>query len=239
MAPSARTDLCSAVALFFFTSVLVAPGAFAAEDVLPPPMLSGDGAAPTEAALPAAPIAGLVPLRAGARMTYRTTDGQGGASERQWTVLPEVDFQGRKVSALESGGEVQVLDGESRNWMATLRDGKEIEAVEPHRGVFAWPLELGKRWRAEFTYHDRASNFSVGPIGTVWTVAAWERVTTPAGTFSAFRLEGEPAANNTRRTTLWYAPEPGLVVRREVMQATGKGSERATVISELTAYKPR
>lgn len=195
--------------------------------------------APAAAAPQKTPKIAFAPLAEGSRMVYRTVNPDGRASVEDWTVMPETTFKGRAVTPLRSGSTVQILDSRNRNLIATLRGKDSVEEVEPDRGVFVWPLELGNSWQAEFTYHDRANNFSVGPIGTTWTVEAWESVTTPAGTFPAMRLRGEPARNNTRRTVIWYAPEPGMVVRRQVVQATGRGSERATTTSELVDYAPR
>lgn len=219
-----------AIALF----VAIATPALAAGDEAPPPPNQADSNALPESG---APLAKMMPLPADARITYRITLPDGSQQTRTWTVQPEVTYGGRRVIPLESEDETRFLDAGTRNWVATLRNGKVIAMVDPNDGTWSWPLKLGKQWHAEFTYHEPPHNFSVGPIATDWRVEGWERVTVPAGTFRAYRVHGEPGRNNTRRLTLWYAPEIALTVRREQTQATGVGSQRAITVWELVSYR--
>ncbi|MDJ0947370.1 MAG: hypothetical protein QNJ94_00465 [Alphaproteobacteria bacterium] len=227
--PARRRVVLSAALLLFAASQA------GAQSALTPPQ----GGEPPEApaAVPS-PVVYFAPLRPGTKIVYRNVDADGRESQQTWTVLPETIFNGRPVTPLRSGTTMQILDSSDRNWIATMREDGAVEEAEPHRGVFVWPLVVGKNWEAEFIYHDRSRDFSVGPIGTSWAVEAWEPVTTPAGTFEAMRLRGEPRRNNTRRTLLWYAPNPGVIVRRQVVQATGRGNERAVVTWELIDYTP-
>jgi len=153
--------------------------------------------------------------------------------------LPGGAYRGRPAVRLTDGKIVQILDPATRNWRATLRDGQEIAAAEPDRGSWSWPLTLGKRWVARFTFRDRRFNVSVGPIVTAWRVEAWESVTVPAGRFKAFRLRGEPGRNNTWQVVLWYAPRIALVVRRVDEQATDQRGVRRTVTLELLDHGAR
>lgn len=217
---------------------LLAAGAVAQE----PPDLGRPGAGddgPVVTETPALPAPAVeVPLVApveGTRFVFRTTFADGRVGESTWTVLPDDTWNGQEVSRLGRNDEVQILDRETRNWMALERDGEMIQAAEPHRGVWRWPLRVGDSWTAEFTWYDFVRSFTVGPIGTRWTVEAVEEIEVPAGRFSALRLRGEPTRNNTRRILLWYAAETGSLIRRVEQQATDTPGEMTTVTTELVA----
>lgn len=206
-----------------------------AAEAPPPPGLPGAPEEPFGEPRQAPPAVDMALPAEGTRLVYRTTDGSGRESIDAWTVLADGDYHGRPVARLGNGVETRLFDRASRNWLATLKDGREVEAVEPHQGIWSWPLRVGNRWRAEFVYHDLAHGVTVGPIGTEWTVEDFEPVEVPAGTFAAMRLRGEPGRNNTRRMLLWYAPELGVVVRR-VDEQPGAGGRRQQV-TELVEYK--
>lgn len=154
------------------------------------------------------------PTVVGTKWVTRTTDHQTGSkTERTWTVV-DVSYEGRSVHGMTDGTDVIVLDKATRNWIATLRDGKERFVADPHDGTFSWPLWVGKSWMATHTYYDRVLGRRWNPIRAWWQVAAYEDVTVPAGTFKAFRLESSPDTNNATRTTLWYGSEVTVVVKR-------------------------
>jgi hypothetical protein len=46
------------------------------------------------------------------------------------------------------------------------------------------------------------------------TVAAYEDVTVPAGTFKAFRIDQTPIANESINSWTWYSPQVKLIVKR-------------------------
>lgn len=232
-APHAHTALALAALL------LGAGPAHAQEAVGPPPGGGRGPAKPAPVLRETAPVAPMVPLSPGNWMIYRRSDSAAGTTTERWTVLPGGAYRGRPAVRLTDGKIVQILDPATRNWRATLRDGQEIAAAEPDRGSWSWPLTLGKRWVARFTFRDRRFNVSVGPIVTAWRVEAWESVTVPAGRFKAFRLRGEPGRNNTWQVVLWYAPRIALVVRRVDEQATDQRGVRRTVTLELLDHGAR
>jgi hypothetical protein len=104
--------------------------------------------------------------------------------------------------------------------------------------AFAFPLEVGKKWVQEFqwklngwTYNDEING----------TIEKMEEVTTPAGTFYAFKIvlkrkyQGTKPGNYTQAGVLddtwWYAPEVKNFVRREY-----KDSGWAHIVRELVKY---
>ena len=67
-------------------------------------------------------------------------------------------------------------------------NGEEIVVNRP----FAFPLEAGKSWKVEFSEdHPANRQFSVEQVRAVYHVIGHDRITVPAGTFDAIKVEGE------------------------------------------------
>jgi len=85
--------------------------------------------------------------------------------------------------------------------------------ASPNTGVPHFPLFVGKRWQDRHTY--TAGN-DVAQRSIDASVAAYEQITVPAGTFSAFKIEvknqrlGREAA---AYETYWYAPDAKFFVK--------------------------
>lgn len=240
--PSARTGMNrlahAAARVGALAAVLSVVGAGAmAQTALPPPGLEKKPGTSPNAIVGSTPSVPLKPLKKGTEMVYRTVGPNGDSSTITLRVIDDGTYNGRPVARVTNGKDTQIIDRQTRNWMAILRDGKEIASAKPHRGIWQWPLTVGKAWTAEFVYTD--GGVSVGPIGMHWLVESWERVTVPAGTFKAMRLRGEPGRNNTRRVEIWYAPKPGLVVKRTEEQATEKLGVKARTETVLVNYEPK
>lgn len=92
-----------------------------------------------------------------------------------------------------------------------------------------WPLESGKRT----VFLRTAPNGDKARL--VITVAGTERITTEAGTFDTFildgRLENLSGASYSAQVRAWWAPGPGWVVR-----ARGGDSQGNTLSSEVTKF---
>lgn len=160
-------------------------------------------------------------------------NNDGKASLVTSTVLEDGDYQGQKVHRVSmSDGEaepsIDILDLDTGNWITTLVGGVPHRGVyaKPHNALFSWPLTTDKRWRADFLYG------SYGPHEMRVYVDAYEEVTVPAGTFKAYKVIAADPAGRWYRTTYWYAPSIGLVVKREDW-AKQKGRKQ----SELKAYR--
>lgn len=130
------------------------------------------------------------------------------------TVLEEGLFEGKPVYQVTDGSTVIVLDKETRNTIATVKNGKLIWRFTPHEGTYAWPMEVGKSWTATYAAEDPVRKQKWDRVQEHWTVAAYEEITVTAGTFKAFRLESTPGVGSGVRKTLWYAPEIYLFVKR-------------------------
>ena len=128
--------------------------------------------------------------------------------------------------------------------LATVRmlgaDGAELLRFVPHSLGLRFPLADGKRWQ------DRCERFDLGkPAGTfsgTFQVVGTEDVTGPAGTFRAFRVEGQafhpqdPA--KVWRFTHWYAPAARMEVRLRAVEPDGKVTEFELAEIRPAGYLP-
>jgi hypothetical protein len=90
-------------------------------------------------------------------------------------------------------------------------------SYDPADFSFSWPLWVGKRWTCHFVR--RAHNQPDLPLVVTYECDGIESVTVPAGTFRCLRVwrRARLAAQGRyvdRISLAWYAPEPGIVVRR-------------------------
>lgn len=120
-------------------------------------------------------------------------------------------------------------------WRSTPNDGMGIRA----------PLEVGKSWPVKSTGFNTSSGVGSKITGTS-KVTAKETVTTPAGTFEAYKVETSVQSRNTNDATkkiqaeqqTWYAPAINHWVRRTfVSKSEGRVRTRSSV--ELVEYGRR
>jgi hypothetical protein len=133
--------------------------------------------------------------------------------------------------------------------LSSISDGK-TEALRVHWGLvgsvdtqgesFAagldmkslWPLKVGNKTTNAVTVIGRDGKSYTSTITMV--VAAYEKVTVPAGTFDAFRVE-EIKAGSTARNIHWWAP----ALAYSVKESFPDWRDFSKVITlELTSVKP-
>jgi hypothetical protein len=170
------------------------------------------------AAAPAAPPPGAIQADVafpspGTKWVTRTTDQSGAVTTITLTALEDGTYDGKPVYRLSVGTDIRVFDKATRNFVATLRDGKELIVASPHDGTVSWPLWVGKSWRSTYTLHDRVRGRS-DTLGVSWKAESYEEVTVPGGTFKAFKLVSTPGVGMAAYYTIWYVPDPGLVVKQ-------------------------
>ena len=142
------------------------------------------------------------------------------------TLVQKIERDGRTLDVYEQSAPVAepggacngrthiVLDAETRSWAGCMADGKFLAEVRPHNGRFSWPLQVGKKWRAEPRWVDHV----VQPdwSGQYWTefeVVAYEEVRVPAGNFMAFKVEATASSSGDSYEVIWYAPDVGAFVK--------------------------
>jgi len=81
---------------------------------------------------------------------------------------------------------------------------------------FSFPLAIGKTWQGEVRKRDvPAQRYGNVRESVKATVAGWERITVPAGTFTALRIDiavtwsdlDAAGLRGMSRETVWYVPE--------------------------------
>jgi len=129
-------------------------------------------------------------------------------------------------------------DGFVSDLLGNQRRSRQGYANSPNQFV---PLEfqVGKRWRTQFEVTD--------PKGVTWhaeqelRIVARERVTVPARSFNAFRLEARgmswpPQGPTESQVTRWHVPEFQWPVARDEVRRRA-GVDVFTERLELMSYK--
>jgi hypothetical protein len=162
-------------------------------------------------------------------------------SERMRVVVTRADADGYDLTeTLQAGNVYEVRYDRSLN-LVRWRN----RAFAPAYPRFAFPLAIGKTWRVDV----RSSAIPAVRYGTLIervsaVVRGWERVTVPAGTFTALRIE---LALNWRDTdaagvwgnssdTFWYAPEVRNAVLRHRVDYPQDGAQSNNIVTEVESF---
>jgi hypothetical protein len=112
---------------------------------------------------------------------------------------------------------------------------------DPFYPEYKFPMSVGDAWNQEYkTSDNHGASYSSFVRAKI---VALEKVTVPAGTFDAYRIERDiearsasANANSTKgHITTWYAPAVKKYVRRESV-TFAEGRERSKNIDELLEY---
>lgn len=131
-----------------------------------------------------------------------------------------------RISFKNRSGETAQFD-----WFApsaTISPAGSRSWIEQTKPQTLWPLAVGKKISARFDGANNAGN-NHGSWTFAWTVERYERVTTKAGTFDTFlvtRTQDAIGGSFKEKISLWYAPEPGVVVKQEEWTNQGKSNRR-------------
>jgi hypothetical protein len=187
-------------------------------------LLIGSCATPGGTPGPAAPAPAY---QVGDRWVYRVQDGF--RNRLTWEETHQITMaspQGITVRVAAKGASID--DERTETWSApgVVLTGavfdNETRRFEPALVRYRFPLTAGERWGQSL----RDPNHDTRPYGGVErtvTVGRYERITTPAGTFDAIRLQVFMRLDDetfwrypTECTyVLWYAPAIGMTVREE------------------------
>lgn len=193
-------------------------------------------AAPSSRPKPAVIIGGRVErpdVRAGDQWKYQVTDGFTGLKSMVILEVSEVtnshvytygarrDLSAPDLNLPAAAGQIEVWD---RDWNLLRQGGTEYSPFYPS---YQFPLEAGKHWSGSVQYQ---VSHGIAYKQLHGQVAGWERVTVPAGTFDAIKIDlrgiyrvpcvqssyciSTGAANDT----MWYAPTVRQIVKRELRQ---------------------
>jgi len=156
----------------------------------------------------------------GTRWRGRLIDAKGVATTTLYTVLDDGTHAGKPVYRRSRGTSTEVFDKGTVNLLAILKDAQETESYTPHDGRFDWPLYVGKLWKAHYVYRNLVRETTIDPVQREYRVETYEKVVVPAGTWDAFRITSKHV-NGTSLSTIWYAPELKLIVKRITRQRPG------------------
>jgi hypothetical protein len=208
------------------------PGAAAAQD--------------TPGGKPAADVGGRVErpaIKVGDLWRYRVTDKFTSLTHTVSMEVTTVTADRIHTQSTRPGaaGAVEVWD---RDWNHFKQGDTEYQPFYP---VLQFPLERGKQWSGKVQFR-AASGLLHHQVTS--QVAGWERVTVPAGTFDAVKIEVRgtfiesqsvayyPQQGNIANV-IWYAPAVGQIVKKELTHRDFTVAANGQVYEhwELVEYK--
>ncbi len=122
-------------------------------------------------------------------------------------------------------GRVSTRKADRSTW--TLIDARIVEGEVI---VLAFPLEIGKTWKYEYSGTTRSGNHAVRKLNA--KVEALEVIQVPAGQFKTLKVvhSGTYTSQGARGTTsgslfqtYWYSPDLKRVIKQEYRETTGNG----------------
>jgi hypothetical protein len=182
-------------------------------------------------------------LRVGDEWRYVMRDAMTGlASDRARLRVTSADTGGYGLA--ESSQSVGPFDARYDRNLNLLRSRNV--AYEPAYPRFAFPLAIGRAWSAEV----RSVTVPAARYGTLQqrvraTVRGWERVTVPAGTFVALRVDlaidwrdtDSASTWGNSAETFWYAPEVRNAVFHHRTDFPQGRFESNNSVTELESYR--
>ena len=186
----------------------------------------------------------------GDRWVYQGLDGEGGSPvvlERVVTRVSgdQVQLRQRRLDARrmpEPGERIRAL---IRSTLALDVPGK----VSGQMRYADFPLALGKSWEYTYQLSGKADVVTTYRVGA--RVDALERISVPAGTFDALRIEHQGnwdtptlingavgSVSGRISATFWYAPAVNGWARIELTLYRPDGSAQTRLEQELVSYRP-
>jgi len=150
--------------------------------------------------------------------------GSVGSSSNALNGIYELFYSGGKFGVFYvEGNTKQELDDARYGWLLHLL-GKSRSLPD-----LKFPLSVGKKW--DYQHRSRSYGSARDSLRSVQiSVTGIERVTTPSGTFRAFKLQKDDraAGNDFWITTYYYSPETGSIVKSsaDFSSGTGAGTQR-------------
>jgi hypothetical protein len=182
---------------------------------------------------------GIPDVHIGDLWSYRTVDG--------YTNETTLEFTHRivKLSDKEIVLQLQNKNVSGRKLLFYTREWNSTDVGEgrfdPFYPEYKFPLKVGDTWNQEFKSSDNhGTSFSSFVRAKI---VALEKVTVPAGTFDAYRIERDIESRKANadaniakgRIITWFAPAVKKYVRRECMTFSD-GRERSKTVDELIEY---
>ena len=238
MIPTRALKICLALAF------MAAPTSPASAAEAPPKVADTPPAGPR--AKPAFSVGGPVErpdVRPGDRWTYRVTDLLSKltrTSTLETTAVTASRIETRRKAGDGATADQGVIEAWDRDW--NLLQAADVKFT-PFYPTFRFPLEKDKSWSGSVSW---SGSGVTTQHDLKLRVAGWERVTVPAGTFDAIRVNvrgyihtttGSGFGQGTIKDTMWYAPAIRQIVKHEIDQQIFRSSFIRNERWELTGYK--
>ena len=141
---------------------------------------------------------------------------------------------------------IRLEGGEQREVRQAVGELRRMLAIDADRQLLQFPLSVGQKWSTQ--YRQEASN-GVRNLTTETNVTGLEEITTPAGKFSAFKIErwgssggvprrGKAPGSKTRNYewTYYYSPQTQSIIK--YIYEDEEGGTREIELVKVTAKKP-
>jgi hypothetical protein len=181
-------------------------------------------------------------VRVGDVWSYRVLDGFTNETKS------EISFRLVDVSDSELTARIELKGNPNKGLGIFDRQWNVIDngqtKYEPARISAKFPMRVGDTWKQKLQASNlRSSQTSYHFVSA--KVADFEKVTVPAGTFTAYRIEIEAEIRSADANagiaknvvTSWYSPEVNREVK-QVVEVFASGRLRDKTIAELTVYAP-
>jgi hypothetical protein len=161
----------------------------------------------------------------------RVDTGSYGSSSTQLPMTRgERTWQGVQVITFETP-ENTLLATPALDYIAQVKGETVLVSWDPPYNL-DWPLRVGKTWKKSYRMTNHSANRTIS-YEVEQTVEAYESVTTPAGTFKAFRVFSSDTMGN--ENTDWISTDLGIFVKRSFKRtakhALGAGTREMQVVS--------
>lgn len=172
------------------------------------------------------------PAAVGASWTtaQRNTGSFGKDMQVTVTRLADMDWKGSPAMVLKTANGLLLQQPADGRWMAFMtHDGKPTVTFDPPAG-WSPPLALGDSWKRP----QKMTNMATGRTGEYeWgcTVAAFEKVTVPAGSFDAYRVEC--ASSIDAQDTYWVSTSVHPFLKTKAVRGARHPSGPGTQETEL------
>lgn len=160
----------------------------------------------------------------------RNTGSFGKDTQTATTRVADMDWKGTPAVALKTSTGMLLQQPADGRWLALLApDGKPVVTFDPPGG-WAQPIAVGNSWKRP----QKMTNLSTGrTFEYEWgcTVAAYEKVTVPAGTFDALRVECMSTLDS--QDTFWVSAAVHPFLKTKLVRGPKHPSGPGTQETEL------
>jgi len=168
-------------------------------------------------------------------INFRAAGSFGSVSDqRKLVVLPNQNWEGRTVRALEGKNFTTLADPATGGWIAQVKGTSPIISWDPAIG-WEWPLTVGKTWTRNHRAMVHATKQTID-YESKWIVESYGDVTVPAGTFKAFKVTYSDNVGN--EIVNWWSPQVQGNAKTRTVRTSKHRAGAGTIDTELVSFSP-